>query len=97
VVGKKLADASFMIPIRNDEISFQDAPPEFLRGHIINGHPNCHVVGMDDFKVDVDGSSPRKRPSTEAPAARRRLVNPAGGLGRYRSVCRSGAAPLGLD
>src|ERR1700733_4192227 len=45
---------------------------------------------MDDFKVDVDGCSPRKLPLMEGPAARRRLANPAGGFGRYRSFVGRG-------
>jgi hypothetical protein len=31
-----------MIGIRNDDISFADAPPELLRGNILNAFPNWH-------------------------------------------------------
>jgi hypothetical protein len=39
---KRLGDPKFMIPVRTDKIAFDDAPPEFIRGNIINGHPNWH-------------------------------------------------------
>lgn len=35
---KKNCDPNFIIPIRSSEIAFGEAPPEFLRGHIINAH-----------------------------------------------------------
>lgn len=41
-VGMRLKDPNFMIPIRADDVSFSDAPPEFIRGNILNAHPNWH-------------------------------------------------------
>jgi TIR domain len=42
VMKGKLSDANFMIGIRNDASEFNDAPPELLRGNILNAFPNWH-------------------------------------------------------
>src|SRR5260370_8504596 len=65
VMRKKLADPSFIIPIRNDDIAYADAPPEFLRGHIINGHPNWHDCLKELFEALEEAGVP-KNPSPDA-------------------------------
>jgi hypothetical protein len=42
IMKARLHDPKFMIPIRADDVSFGDAPPEFIRGNILNAHPNWH-------------------------------------------------------
>jgi hypothetical protein len=42
ILKGRLSDPNFMIPIRADEISFSDAPPEFIRGNILNAFPDWH-------------------------------------------------------
>ena len=42
IVKGRLNDSKFVIPIRADEISFGDAPPEFIRTDILNAYPNWH-------------------------------------------------------
>src|SRR5438874_12544216 len=37
-VRKRIPDPKFMIPVRSSGIDFREAPPEFLRDHIINAH-----------------------------------------------------------
>src|SRR6202042_3552905 len=41
-VKTKSNDPNFLIAIRNDEITYTDAPPELLRSNILNGYPNWH-------------------------------------------------------
>ncbi len=41
-VRTKLSDPNFMIAIRNADVEYADAPPEFLRSNILNGFPNWH-------------------------------------------------------
>jgi hypothetical protein len=69
VIRKKLPDPSFIIPIRNDDIAYADAPPEFLRGHIINGHPNWHDCLKEVFEA-LDEAGVPKNPSPDADALR---------------------------
>ena len=70
VMRKKLADPSFIIPIRNDDIAYGDAPPEFLRGHIINGHPNWHDCLKELFEA-LEEAGVSKNPSPDADALQR--------------------------
>jgi hypothetical protein len=42
VMRTRLGDPKFMIGIRNDNIEYSDAPPELLRGNILNAFPNWH-------------------------------------------------------
>lgn len=57
VMKAKLSDSQFMIGIRNDDVAFADAPPELLRGHILDAYPNWHdclsdlLTTLDEFKV----------------------------------------------
>jgi len=57
VMKVKLNDPHFMIAIRNDDIPFSDAPPELLRGHILNAYPNWHdclselLEALNDFGI----------------------------------------------
>jgi len=67
---RKLADPSFIIPIRNDDTAYADAPPEFLRAHIINGHPNWHDCLKELFEALEEAGVP-KNPSPDAEALRR--------------------------
>jgi hypothetical protein len=69
VMRKKLADPGFIIPIRNDDIAYGDAPPEFLRDHIINGHPNWHDCLKELFEALEEAGVP-KNPSPDADALR---------------------------
>jgi hypothetical protein len=56
----KLGDANFMIGVRNDASDFNDAPPELLRGNILNAFPNWHdclkdlLDALDQYGVPRD-------------------------------------------
>lgn len=39
-VGRKLNDASFMIPVRVADVDFSTLPPELIRHNSLNAHPN---------------------------------------------------------
>jgi TIR domain len=67
IVRKKLADSRFMIPVRNSSISYSDAPPEFLRDHIVNAHPNWHDCLKELFEtLEADGIAKNPSPDTDA-------------------------------
>jgi hypothetical protein len=51
VMKARLSDPKFMIGIRNDDISFADAPPELLRGNILNAYPNWHDCLRELFET----------------------------------------------
>jgi hypothetical protein len=70
VMRKKLADPNFIIPIRNDSVAFADAPPEFLRDHIIEAHPNWHDCLKGLFETLEEASVP-KSPAPDADTLRR--------------------------
>jgi hypothetical protein len=40
IVARRLDDPKFMIAIRADDVDWGDAAPEFVRGNILNAHPN---------------------------------------------------------
>src|SRR5208337_3635785 len=42
IVAGRASDPNFMIPIRADDVSYTDAPPEFVRENIIDAHLNWH-------------------------------------------------------
>ena len=65
VVRKKIPDPSFIIPIRADDISFCNAPPEFLRANIIDGYPNWHDCLAELFET-LDEAGVPKNPSPDA-------------------------------
>jgi hypothetical protein len=69
VVRRELNDPAFMIPIRTDDISFTDAPPEFLRANIINGHPNWHDSLKDLFET-LEQAGVSKSPTPDAQTLR---------------------------
>jgi hypothetical protein len=70
VMRRKLGDPSFIVPIRADDIAYSDAPPEFLRGHIINGHPNWHDCLNELFET-LDEARVLKNRSPDADTLRR--------------------------
>jgi hypothetical protein len=49
VVKGQLSDPKFMIGIRTDDTPFSDAPPELLRGNMLDGYPNWHECLKDLF------------------------------------------------
>ena len=55
-----LNDPKFMIPVRTDNIAFDEAPPEFIRGNIINGHPNWHDCLAELFEALNEAGVPRQ-------------------------------------
>jgi hypothetical protein len=65
VMRKKIPDPSFIIPIRTDNIAFDEAPPEFLRDHIINGYPNWHACLAELFET-LDEAGVPKQPKADA-------------------------------
>ena len=66
-VRKKIADSKFMIPVRSSGIAFNEAPPEFLRDHIINAYPNWHDSLSDLFETLEEAKIPRTQsPDTDA-------------------------------
>ncbi len=40
VIGRQLEDDAFMIPVRVDDVSFSDLPPELIRCNTLSGFPN---------------------------------------------------------
>jgi hypothetical protein len=58
-VGAKLGDPKFMVPVRADDVSFSDAPPEFIRGNILNAHPNWHDCLEDLLLALAEAGVPR--------------------------------------
>jgi hypothetical protein len=66
-VRKKISDSKFMIPVRSSGVEFTDAPPEFLRDHIINAHPNWHDCLAELLETLEEANIPRTpSPDTEA-------------------------------
>jgi hypothetical protein len=64
---KRIPDPNFIIPIRSAEIAFEDAPPEFLRDHIINAYPNWHDCLNEVLEaLDEAGVAKKPTPDTEA-------------------------------
>jgi hypothetical protein len=59
VVRKKIADPSFMIPIKVDDVAYSDAPPELIRRDILTGHPNWHDCLDRLFETLRDAKVPR--------------------------------------
>ncbi len=59
VMKARLSDSKFMIGIRNDDISFSDAPPELLRGNILDAYPNWHDCLKGLFETLEDLNVPR--------------------------------------
>jgi hypothetical protein len=51
VMKARRKDPAFMIGIRNDAIAFADAPPELVRGNILNAYPNWHDCLKDLFET----------------------------------------------
>lgn len=67
VMRKKIPDPNFIIPIRTDDIAFDEAPPEFLRDHIINSYPNWHACLAELFEA-LDEAGVPKTPQADAAA-----------------------------
>lgn len=59
IMRGQLQDPGFMIPIRAGDISFSDAPPEFLRGNILNAYPNWHDCLSELIETLEDAGVPR--------------------------------------
>jgi hypothetical protein len=59
VMKNRLSDPKFMIPIRADAVEFSDAPPEFLRGNILNANPNWHDCLKELFETLEKAGVPR--------------------------------------
>jgi hypothetical protein len=65
-VRKRIPDPKFMIPVRSTGIDFSDAPPEFLRDHIIDAHPNWHDCLNELFETLEEAGVPKSSsPDTE--------------------------------
>jgi hypothetical protein len=54
-----------MVPIRVDDVSFADAPPEFVRGNIIDAYPRWHDCLEELFAALDEGNIP-KTPTPDA-------------------------------
>jgi hypothetical protein len=66
---KRLSDPKFIIPIRAGDIAFSDAPPEFLRGNILDGRPNWHDCLKELFET-LDGAGVPRSASPDAATLR---------------------------
>src|SRR5260370_36586962 len=65
-VRRRIHDPKFMIPVRNSGIDFSEAPPEFLRDHIINAYPNWHDCLKEFFETLEEAGVPKSpSPDTE--------------------------------
>ncbi len=65
IVAQRLSDPKFMIPIRADDVRFTDAPPEFVRGNILDAYPhwfNC----LDDLFTALSEAAVPRSPSPDA-------------------------------
>jgi hypothetical protein len=60
IVGGRLADPKFVIPIRTDDVAFADAPPEFIRTDILNAHPDWHDCLKDLFEALEETQVPKE-------------------------------------
>lgn len=66
-VARKLGDPSFMIPVRVDDVPFDEAPPEFIRSNILPGMPNWHECLAPLLETLEAAGVPRAAtPDTEA-------------------------------
>ena len=54
-----------MIAIRADDVDWGDAPPEFVRGNILNAHPNWADCLKPLFEALEESNVP-KRPGPDA-------------------------------
>jgi TIR domain-containing protein len=64
IMAGRLKDPKFMIPIRADDVSFSDAPPEFVRGTIIDAHPGWHDC-LEELFAALDAANVPKRPTPD--------------------------------
>ncbi len=55
----KAGDPKFMIGVRSDNTAFSDAPPELLRGNILDAYPNWHDCLKPLFETLEELSVPR--------------------------------------
>jgi hypothetical protein len=66
IVRRRLADAKFVIPIRADDIAFDDAPPELIRTDILNAFPNWHDCLAPLFEAIEEAQVPKEsQPNAE--------------------------------
>ena len=70
IVAGRISDPNFMIPIRADDVSFTDAQPEFVRGNIIDAHPNWHD-SLEELFEALDVANVPKSPTPDAATLRR--------------------------
>jgi len=64
IVAARLNDPKFMIPIRADAVSFTDAPPEFIRGNIIDAYPRWADC-LGELFAALDEESVPKNPAPD--------------------------------
>ena len=62
IVKHHLNDPKFLIPIWAGDISFEDAPPEFIRTDILNAYPNWHDCLQPLFDALEEARDPKKPP-----------------------------------
>jgi hypothetical protein len=65
VMKGKLHDPRFMIGIRNDDVAFADAPPELLRGNILDAYPNWHDCLSSLFET-LEEAAVSRTPSADS-------------------------------
>jgi hypothetical protein len=65
IVATRLKDPKFMIAIRADDVDWGDAPPEFVRGNILNAHPNWSDCLSPLFEALEESAVP-KRPGPDS-------------------------------
>jgi len=70
VVRKRVPDPKFMIPIRNDDISFADLPPELVRDTSLDAYPNWHDCLKDLFET-LEAAGVPKAASPDAEVLRK--------------------------
>lgn len=66
IMSGRLGDPKFMIPIRADDVSFGDAPPEFIRGNVLNAHPNWHDCLAELLDALAEANVPRDLTTPDA-------------------------------
>lgn len=66
IMRNRLGDEKFMIPIRADDISFGDAPPELIRRNILNAHPNWHDCLVELVEALVEANVPHTAAAPDA-------------------------------
>ena len=88
IVAGKIKDKKFIIPIRADDVAFSDAAPEFVRGNILNAHPNWCDCLKELFEALEEELVPRN-PGPDADTLKRLIDSREEGRSSVQDVPES--------